>query len=84
MLESVTLLMRESALDDGAADDAAVPVTVDAAGPGTAVEVLLPTNQGSDSGPIVSLHNARAIGSPVGTIVVYGGYGTVDSFQPPL
>jgi hypothetical protein len=64
--------------DDGALEDDAATAVV---GPGTAVELLLPTNQDSDAAA-GSLHNARAIQSPVGTIVVFGGYPVLDSFQP--
>jgi hypothetical protein len=60
---------------DAALDD-------DASGPGSAVEVLLPTDQGNDASPPGALRNARALWSPVGTIVVFGGYGVLDSFQP--
>jgi hypothetical protein len=65
--------------DAGASTDGAVAATT---GPGSVVELLLPTNQDSDGGPGV-LRNARAIESPVGTIVVFGGYGVIDSYQPP-
>jgi hypothetical protein len=56
-------------------------VVVTAAGPGSAVELLLPTNQDTDAAA-GALHYARAIQSPVGTIVVFGGYPVLDSFQP--
>ena len=61
--------------DDAALDDDAT------AGPGSVVELLLPTNQDTDAAA-GSLHYARAIQSPVGTIVVFGGYPVLDSFQP--
>jgi len=50
---------------------------------GTAVEVSLPTYQGTDAAPGV-LRNARAIWSPVASIVVFGGYDVLDTFRPPL
>jgi hypothetical protein len=66
----------EAGADDDAESDG------ESAGPGTTVELTLPSNQDSDGGPGV-LRNARAIMSPVGTIVVFGGYDVIDSFQPP-
>lgn len=70
-----------STLSDAmATSDAAIED--DAAGPGTAVEVLLPTNQDSDAAPPGALHYAQAIQSPVGTIAVLGGYPVLESFQP--
>jgi hypothetical protein len=60
---------------DAAVDD-------DASGPGSAVEILLPTYQDADASPPGQLRNARAIWTPLGSIVVFGGYGVLDSFQP--
>jgi hypothetical protein len=68
-----------SSADDAAAEEEAAS----ASGPGTAVELLLPTDQPSN-GPVGALRNARALWSPVGSVVVFGGYGVLDSFQPPL